>query len=227
MTANICKSIPGFYTLDDTALQCARGLYQPDSGQAVCLVCGHNDPASSYYSSVEASANSNDCIQCPPNSQIPSGLSGSQEADCVRRPGHSETTCVPCPPGTCKNINRPSICQVCPTNSYSSSPGSTVCSDCHANSIRSVNSTSADACVCVAGFGAALVNDWRYARSAWVTSSRTPRGRARRVAWARLRWMAWGQAVRTARLENMQTLWAQRRVCHAEPTVTVWSAAPV
>jgi len=159
VTANICKSIPGFYTLDDTALQCARGLYQPDSGQAVCLVCGHNDPASSYYSSVEASANSNDYIQCPPNSQISSGLSGSQEADCVRRPGHSETTCVPCPPGTCKNINRPSTCQVCPANSYSSSPGSTVCSDCHANSIRSVNSTSADACVCVAGFGAALVND--------------------------------------------------------------------
>jgi len=67
VTAAICKSIPGFYTIDGTALPCARGFYQPDSGQAVCLVCGHNDPASSYYSSVEASADSNDCIQCHTN----------------------------------------------------------------------------------------------------------------------------------------------------------------
>jgi len=159
VTAAACQSIPGFYTLDGNVLPCARGSYQPDSGQVVCLVCGYGDTATSYYSSVEASADSNDCIQCPPNSHIPSGLSGSQETDCVCRPGHSLSSCEPCPVGSFKLISGPSECQVCPVNYYSSGPGTIACSDCHTNSVSIVNSTSIEACICIAGFGAALVND--------------------------------------------------------------------
>jgi len=157
VAATDCTSVPGFYMLAGAAVPCARGFFQPEPGQAECLACGHNDPGTSYYSTVDASADPGDCTQCLINSHIPSGLSGSQQSDCVCTPGFTGDTCLACPAGTAKAASGPLPCPGCPEDTFSSS-GSTVCSPCHANSASSANSASAGACVCVEGFGAAPVN---------------------------------------------------------------------
>lgn len=154
--SSACVSIPGFFMAAGVAKACVAGSFQPDAGETSCVDCreAYANSTHTFYTPHEASVSAHECVECPVNSQVQGGSSGTSLASCECRPGHTRVnaTCVACAGGTFKSMAGSAPCVGCSQNTFAS--GAAVgCTGCPVNSSSGTRTDTIEACVCDTGFG--------------------------------------------------------------------------
>jgi len=165
-------------SLASDCLNCPRGQYQSNSGQAKCIDCSHGT-----YSSETGSAACEPCQSggycvvgedgsmtrqvCPAGTYNPENASSSVDS-CLRCPAGtassdpgatSNATCQPCLAGTVARDDGSSVCEMCPQGYYQSDGGRTDCIKCRAGSYCPEGTKHEFAATCEPGTYANVTDD--------------------------------------------------------------------
>ena len=143
----------GYTGPDGMCSACAAGKYKSASGSAVCTDC-----ATGTYSSNLAAAVATTCLTCPAGMNSPAASTSS--AACIFPPCNAGYTgpdgiCSTCAAGTYKVGTGPAPCMPCVAGKYSTLPAATAetaCLACAVNSNSLIQSSTAGACTCNAGY---------------------------------------------------------------------------
>ena len=143
----------GYTGPDGMCSACAAGKYKTATGSAACTDC-----ASDTYSATSAATVATTCLACPAGQNSP--VASTSSAACIFLPCNAGYTgpdgiCSTCAAGTYKVGTGSAACTPCVAGTYSTIPAATaatVCLACAVNSNSPMQSSTAAACTCNAGY---------------------------------------------------------------------------
>ncbi|EKX33343.1 hypothetical protein GUITHDRAFT_120460 [Guillardia theta CCMP2712] len=160
-SASECVCLAGYFLLVDGSCQpCFPGTFKPAIGNGECTVCG-----TGKFAIGDGSTDASlcickqgyfgaDCLPCAAGSYKNSTGSGDYcSITSIFTKSDSNTSCVPCEPGTNKINLGDYACVSCPENYYSEAYAlDTACKPCPAFTTSAAGSSRIEDCQCVAGY---------------------------------------------------------------------------
>ena len=93
------------------------------------------------------------CSPCPANTGSEAGSDTLADCSCLRGfTGPNGASCLPCAPGSYKNVTGNVTCSGCAAGTYTSVPASFTCTRCPSHAISSSGSIVLTACMCNIGY---------------------------------------------------------------------------
>lgn len=138
-----CHCVPGYFLNMGVCVPCTPGSAKAEAGNQSCAPCDNV----SY-----ATAGSEVCQACPPNTTVRPPAQSVQDCQC--NPGFESGEnglCVSCQTGKYWNYSL-EICAACPKNTYQDKTAQLQCKSCASNSVSPAGSRSAANCLCKPGF---------------------------------------------------------------------------